>query len=53
MRFLGIGDYCDLSALYLRLLAEGHEVKVHIAKPLCRDILAGLVDARVRLAGRA
>src|SRR5437764_4192264 len=43
MRFLGIGDYCDLSALYLRLLAEGHEVKVHIAKPLCRDTLAGLV----------
>jgi phosphoribosylamine---glycine ligase len=44
MRFLGIGDYCDLSALYLRLLAEGHEVKVHTAKPLCRDTLAGLVD---------
>jgi phosphoribosylamine--glycine ligase len=43
MRFLGIGDHCDLSALYLRLLAEGHEVKVHIAKPLCRDTLAGLV----------
>ncbi len=53
MRFLGIGDYCDLSALYLRLLAEGHEVKVHIAKPLCQDILAGLVvhvsDWRVEL----
>lgn len=46
MRFLGIGDYCDLSALYLRLLAEGHDVKVHIANPLCRGILAGLV-ARV------
>jgi phosphoribosylamine---glycine ligase len=43
MRFLGIGDYCDLSALYLRLLQEGHEVKVHIAKPICRDTLAGLV----------
>jgi phosphoribosylamine---glycine ligase len=43
MRFLGIGDYCDLSALYLRLLEEGHEVKVYIAKPICHDTLAGLV----------
>ena len=53
MRFLGIGDYCDLGALYLRLLAEGHEVKVHIANPLCRGTLAGLVDAGRGLAGRA
>jgi phosphoribosylamine--glycine ligase len=43
MRFLGIGDYCDLSSLYLRLLAEGHDVKVYISKPLCQDTLAGLV----------
>ena len=43
MRFLGIGDYCDLSSLYLRLLAEGHDVKVHIAEDLCRDVLAGFV----------
>jgi phosphoribosylamine--glycine ligase len=43
VRFLGIGDYCDLAALYLRLLAEGHEVKVHIAKPVARGTLAGLV----------
>jgi phosphoribosylamine---glycine ligase len=44
MRFLGIGDYCDLSSLYLRLLGEGHQVKVYISKPLCRDTLAGLVE---------
>jgi phosphoribosylamine--glycine ligase len=44
MRFLGIGDFCDLSALYLRLLSEGHEVKVHIAKPLCRSTMNGLVE---------
>ena len=32
MRFLGIGDYCDLSSLYVRLLEEGHEVKVCISQ---------------------
>jgi phosphoribosylamine---glycine ligase len=44
VRFLGIGDYCELSALYLRLLAEGHEVKVHIAKAEARSTLSGLVS---------
>ncbi|MFL6796737.1 MAG: hypothetical protein ACJ8F3_04925 [Xanthobacteraceae bacterium] len=44
MRFLGIGDCCDLGALYLRLLEEGHEVKVSIAHPLCHGTLAGMVE---------
>ena len=43
MRFLGIGDTCDLNSLYLRLVADGHEVKVSITEPLCHGVLAGLV----------
>ena len=31
MQFLGIGDYCDLGALYLRLIEEGHEVRFRSA----------------------
>jgi phosphoribosylamine--glycine ligase len=43
MRFLGIGDSCDLGALYRALIADGHAVKVHIGNPLCRGTLAGIV----------
>ena len=44
MRFLGIGDSCDLGALYLALIGDGHEVKVSIADPLCRGTLTGMVE---------
>jgi phosphoribosylamine--glycine ligase len=44
MRFLGIGDTCDLGALYMRLLADGHEVKVFVGDPLARGTMAGLVE---------
>ena len=44
MRFLGIGDYCDLNALYLQLAAEGHDVKVFISEPQCHGTLAGLIE---------
>jgi phosphoribosylamine---glycine ligase len=44
MRFLGVGDNCDLGALYLRLIEEGHEVKISIANSLCQGTLAGLVE---------
>ncbi len=44
MRFLGVGRYNDLGALYLRLLARGHAVRVHTADAGSRDILEGLID---------
>jgi phosphoribosylamine--glycine ligase len=44
MRFLGIGDAADLASLYLRLAGDGHDVKVCIGNPLCRDTLAGLIE---------
>jgi phosphoribosylamine---glycine ligase len=44
MRFLGIGECADLADLYLRLSADGHEVKVFIGYPLCKDTLAGLIE---------
>jgi phosphoribosylamine--glycine ligase len=43
MRFLGIGETCDLSALYVRLVEGGHEVRVSIGEPLCHGVLAGIV----------
>ncbi|HUS27400.1 MAG TPA: phosphoribosylglycinamide synthetase C domain-containing protein [Kofleriaceae bacterium] len=43
MRVLGIGDYNDLGSVYIQLAREGHEVRVHIAEPGSRDVLAGLV----------
>jgi phosphoribosylamine--glycine ligase len=44
MRFLGIGDSCDLGALYVRLVEQGHEVKAAVADPLARGTLAGIVE---------
>ena len=43
MRFLGIGDTCDLGALYGRLVEDGHQVRVSIAEPLARGTMAGIV----------
>src|ERR671917_2421299 len=43
MRFLGIGETCDLGALYMRLQSEGHEVRVAVSEPEARGTLAGLV----------
>jgi len=44
VRVLGITETCDLGSLYLRLKAEGHEVRVSISEPLATGTMAGLVD---------
>src|SRR6185312_6076619 len=43
MRVLGIGENLDLGSLYLRLLADGHEVKVAVSDEGSRDTLRGMV----------
>ncbi len=44
MRILGVGDYNDFGSLYLRLAAEGHQVRVHIAEEGSHDVLGGMVE---------
>jgi len=46
MRVLGIGSYCELGSIYLRLAREGHDVRVHTTEENAQDVLTGLV-ARV------
>ncbi|HEY5040177.1 MAG TPA: phosphoribosylamine--glycine ligase, partial [bacterium] len=43
MRFLGIGKYNQLGALYLGLKESGHEVRVVVEFSQARDILKGMV----------
>lgn len=44
MRFLGVGDTCDLAALYRRLALDGHEVRISVTEPMCHGVLAGMVE---------
>lgn len=44
LRFLGVGETCDLGALYLALQREGHEVKVSVSDPLADGTLSGMVE---------
>jgi phosphoribosylamine--glycine ligase len=43
MRFLGVTETCDLGSLYMRLLADGHEVRVFIEDEGAQGTMAGLV----------
>jgi phosphoribosylamine--glycine ligase len=43
VRLLGITETCDLGSLYLRLIADGHEVRVSVSEPLAEGTMAGLV----------
>ncbi|HEX8622168.1 MAG TPA: hypothetical protein VF718_09360, partial [Allosphingosinicella sp.] len=43
MRVLGVTETCDLGSLYMRLVAEGHEVKVFVEEEGARGTMAGLV----------
>lgn len=44
MRFLGIGEYCDLGDMYYRLTRAGHEVRVFIEDPEAHDIFGGMIE---------
>jgi phosphoribosylamine--glycine ligase len=43
VRILGVTETCDLGSLYLRLIAEGHEVRVTVSEPLAAGTMAGMV----------
>ena len=43
MRILGVTETCDLGSLYLRLLAEGHDVRVAVSHELAQGTMAGLI----------
>ncbi len=43
MRFLGVTETCDLGSLYMRLISEGHEVKVFVGEEAAGGTMAGLV----------
>ena len=44
MRFLGIGESNDLAAMYHALASRGHEVRVFVEDPACRDVYGGMLD---------
>jgi phosphoribosylamine--glycine ligase len=43
MRFLAIGDTCDMASMYLRLTEQGHEVRIFVSEAECHDVLLGMV----------
>jgi phosphoribosylamine--glycine ligase len=49
VRVLGVGHYNDLGDLYMRLVARGHTVRVHIDDSDSLDVLEGLVERSASL----
>jgi phosphoribosylamine--glycine ligase len=43
MRILGITETCDLGSMYMRLMADGHDVRVTVSEPLAAETMLGLV----------
>ncbi|MGJ7492090.1 phosphoribosylglycinamide synthetase C domain-containing protein [Variovorax sp. ZT4R33] len=43
MRFLGIGETCDLGDMYWRLMQAGHEVRVYIEDGQAHDVFGGML----------
>jgi phosphoribosylamine---glycine ligase len=43
MRILGVSETCDLGSMYLRLICEGHDVRVGVSDPLASGTMAGMV----------
>jgi phosphoribosylamine--glycine ligase len=53
VRFLGVGESCDLGFMYHRLARDGHEVKVYISDPRCRETLDGIIEKSNALENRS
>ena len=43
VRVLGVTETCDLGSMYLRLLSEGHQVRVSVSESLAAGTMAGLL----------
>ena len=44
MRFLGVGSYNDLGAMYYGLMQRGHEVRICVEDPACQDVFGGMLE---------
>ncbi len=44
MRFLGVGETNDLGDMYLRLMARGHQVRVHMSDPDSWGVMEGMLE---------
>lgn len=44
MRFLGVGETNDLGDMYLRLIKQGHEVRVHMSDESSSGVMQGMLE---------